>query len=344
MDQAPVTEKQFLRYSRTVGMTTMEGRGFYYPMDAAIAEDGRIYVPNRSLGYSLAPTTAIRVTVLNIEGEYFGRFASQGDGDGEFMWPTGIALDREGRVYITDELLHRVSVFDDSGTFLAKWGVPGTGPGEFDSPSGIAFDPDDNVLVADSRNNRVQRFKKDGTFVSAFGTHGSGDGELDLPWGITCNAGGDVLVADWGNDRVQRFSSEGRFSARYGESGSSDGQFVKPSSVAEDSDGYMYIADWGNERLQVLSPNGSFVQKLRGQATLSEWAEDFLRANTEEAEARSRADLEPDIEFFNDDPHEESAHIEKLFWAPVSVILDGAGKVYVTEGNRHRIQVFERAS
>ena len=50
------------------------------------------------------------------------------------------------------------------------------------------------------------------------------------------------------------------------------------------------------------------------------------------------------IEFFNDDPHEESSHIEKLFWSPVSVVLDDAGQVYVTEGNRHRIQVFERAS
>ena len=54
--------------------------------------------------------------------------------------------------------------------------------------------------------------------------------------------------------------------------------------------------------------------------------------------------MERDIEFFNDDPHEESSHIEKLFWAPVSVILDDDGRVYVTEGNRHRIQVFERAT
>ena len=69
-----------------------------------------------------------------------------------------------------------------------------------------------------------------------------------------------------------------------------------------------------------------------------------MSANTEEAEARARADLEPEIDFFNEDPHEESSHIEKLFWSPVSVVLDDAGRVYVTEGNRHRIQVFERAS
>jgi len=322
-------------------MTTMEGRGFYYPMDAAIAGDGRIYVVNRSLGYA---NRGIRVTVLNIEGEYFGTFGSIGSGDGQFIWPNGIALDRGGRVYVTDEFHHRISIFDDSGTFVTKWGVHGADRGELDGPSGIAFDLDDNVLLADTRNHRVQRFTKDGTFISAFGVAGSGDGEFNLPWGITSNGGGEVFVADWGNDRVQRFSPEGRFVARYGESGGGDGQLVKPSSVAVDSDGYMYVADWGNERLQVLSPDGAFVQKLRGQATLSEWAEDFLRTNTQEAEARSRADMEPDMEFFNDDPHEESSHIEKLFWAPVSVILDDVGRVYVTEGNRHRIQVFERTS
>jgi len=85
------------------------------------------------------------------------------------------------------------------------------------------------------------------------------------------------------------------------------------------------------------------MQKLRGEATDSTWAEDFLRINVEEAEARNRADLEPKIEFFNDDPHEESSHIEKLFWGPISLMLDDTGRLYVTEGNRHRIQVYERA-
>ena len=85
--------------------------------------------------------------------------------------------------------------------------------------------------------------------------------------------------------------------------------------------------------------------KTRGEATLSTWAENFLRINTEEADARSRADLEPDIDFFEqDDPHEESSHIEKYFWAPMSIKLDSSGRLYVTESNRHRIQVFQKNS
>lgn len=94
--------------------------------------------------------------------------------------------------------------------------------------------------------------------------------------------------------------------------------------------------------MQVLDADGRFVQKLRGEATESTWAEDFLRANSEEAEARGRANLEPEIEYFNDDPHEESSHIEKLFWGPVSIMLDSENRVYVTETHRHRIQVYSR--
>ena len=33
---------QLLEYRLTLGMTTMEGRGFYYPTDTAIAADGRM--------------------------------------------------------------------------------------------------------------------------------------------------------------------------------------------------------------------------------------------------------------------------------------------------------------
>ena len=165
---------------------------------------------------------------------------------------------------------------------------------------------------------------------------------MDLPWGITVGPKGDVYVADWRNDRIQRFSPSGEFLAEFGESGNGDGQFNRPTSVAVDTDGYMYMADWGNERVQILDSKGGFVQKLRGEATLSKWAEEFLNANTEEAEARARSNLEPVLDFVSGNPHEESSHIEKLFWGPASVKLDGAGRLYVTETNRHRVQVYQR--
>jgi DNA-binding beta-propeller fold protein YncE len=335
-----VQTRQIMKYSHTIGLSTMSGRGFYYPVDTAIGEDDRLYTVSRSLD---GDPRGIRVTIYDLDSEYFGTFSEYGEGDGQFIWPTGITRDPQGRTYVSDEFTNRITVFDQQGDYSHSWGTTGTGAGEIDGPSAIAFDSDENLLVVDHQNHRIQRYSQNGIFLSEFGSRGSGDGEFDLPWGITVSSAGDIYVADWHNDRIQRFSTGGNYIASYGESGRGDGQLFRPSSVAVDALGFVYVADWGNERVQIFDTEGGFVQTLRGEATDSKWAEAFLEINLEEAAARDNSNLEPDIEFFNDDPHEESSHIEKYFWAPTSVKLDSKGRMYVTESNRHRVQIYEKA-
>ena len=215
-----------------------------------------------------------------------------------------------------------------------------------DTPSGLAFDGQDNIYVADTYNNRVQKFTADGKFLlSISGAEPGTDVEqgVSLPWGLACDVQDNVYIADFGNDAIKKFSSGGEFLAAFGSSGRGEGQFTRPASVAVDGDGYIYVADWGNERVQVLDAAGNFVQLLRGEATISEWAANFLSINREEAAARATANLDMEIDYFIDDPHEESSHIEKYFWCPVSVKLDSQGRLYVTETNRHRIQIYQRA-
>ena len=333
------TTTPFLKYSFTVGMTAMDGRGFYYPTDTVFGRNGRLYVPNRGIP---RVERGVRILMCDVDGGYFGNFGYRGEDDGKFMWPSSGAVDSEGLLYFSDEYTHRISIFNESGEFVSKWGVHGSDEGDLDGPSGMAFDGEDNLYVSDTYNNRIQKFDKNGRFLVSFGSEGDGDGQLKLPWGLTVGDSEDLYVADWGNDRIQKFSPDGDLLASYGSSGRGDGQLYRPAGVAVDHDGYIYVADWGNERVQVLDPEGGFVIKLRGESTLSIWAANFLSVNVEEGKARAGANLEPDIEFFNDDPHEESSHIEKYFWAPMSVKLDDAGRLYVTEGNRHRIQVYER--
>ena len=339
---ATQSESKVLEYSLTVGLSVMEGRGFYYPVDTLPTSHGRLYVVNRSVD---GVDRGVRVTMCDINSEYYGTFGAAGDGDGQFVQACGIAEDSQGRIYIADEYANRISVFDLDGNFLTNWGTTGGAEGQLDGPSSLAIGANGTVYVSDSHNHRIQRFTASGVSIDSFGSHGTGDGEFDLPWGLTVATDGDVYVADWGNDRVQRFTASGEHVATYGSTGRGDGELRRPSSVAVDGSGLVYVADWGNERVQVFSPDGDLVQKLRGQATESEWAKIFFNVNKEEAAARSRADLEPDIDLYNpDDPHEESSHIEKLFWSPVSVKLDSEGRLYVTESNRHRIQIYQRAS
>ena len=327
------TKTDLLTYDRTLGLSVMEGRGFYYPADTVIGDNGRLYVVNRSLE---SVDRGVRVTVCDLDSEYYGTFGAYGDGDGQFVWLTSGAQSANGSIYLTDEYLHRVTAFDADGNFLQVWGTHGSAEGELDGPCGIAFDPADNLYVSDTYNNRVQKFTPSGVHLASIG-----EGVLSMPWGLTVAPNGDLYVADWGNDRIVRFTPNGEFVASYGEPGRAEGQLVKPASVAVDAHDNVYVADWGNERVQAFAPNGGLLQLLRGEATLSPWAVNFLSINREEGEARSRANLELDIDFFDpNDPHEVSSHIEKYFWSPMSVKLDGAGRLFVTESNRHRIQVY----
>jgi len=335
VDTKITTKNISLRYVKTVGVynNSSSGRGFAHPVDLTVSKNGRIFVLNRG--------RYCRIGVCNLEEEYLYEFGSLGDDDGQFRLASAIALDSQEHLYVADEAHNRITLFDSSGTFLGKWGGHGSGDGQLAGPSGLAFDSEDNVYVVDQNNNRVQKFTSEGGYLAQWGGPGDGDGQFNLPWGIALDFEGNVYVADWRNDRIQKFAPDGRFVAKFGESGDGDGQFHRPSSVAVDSEGYIYVADWGNERVQILAPDGSFLLGLRGQATLSVWAEEFLEANIDEKAPREKANLVSQLPPHLDTPYLTSAQTEPYFWGPV-VNLDGEGRLYVTETSRHRVQVYQR--
>ena len=332
MNDHSASASKILAYSHTIGLCVMEGRGFMFPVDTLISNTGRMHTISRA--YTPADSQK-RVTLYDINSEFYGIYGRFGEGIGEFKWPSAIAEDQQGNVYITDETLNRINIYTENGDPVGHWGTSGNSDGEMNGPAGISFDFNNDLYVTDHLNGRVQKYTKDGDYLLTFG-----EGDLNLPWGVHVSPNGSIYVADWGNHRIVRYSADGSILACYGSHGGGDGQFKNPSSVAVDTDGNIYVADWGNERVQILDSTGNFICSLRGEATISLWGQEFLDANYEEAEPRSRSNLEPDVSLFNGNPHEESAHIEKFFWGPTSVKLDNSGRLYVTESNRHRIQVY----
>ena len=333
-----------LDYVKTIGIVNngLNGRGFANPFDLAVNGDGRIFVLNRC---DPARASAIRVGVLTLDEDYLYEFGDgAGNGGTQFRWPVCIAFDSQDNLYITDEVHQRVTVFDAEGNFLRKWGSPGSGDGEFNGPAGIAVGPDDSVYVVEQHNARVQRFTRDGEFLGKWGSQGSGPSQFNLPWGADTDSAGNVYVADWRNDRIQKFTADGEFLAAFGSSGGGEGQLQRPTSVAVDEEGYIYVADWGNERVQVLGPEGNFQLLLRGEATVSKWAEEYFAANPEEWAERQTSDLIPHLPPHLNTPYHISSQTEPYFWGPVAVSLDQEGRLYVVETNRHRFQVYQKRS
>ncbi|MBH74680.1 MAG: hypothetical protein CL896_02670 [Dehalococcoidia bacterium] len=333
---------KILKYQRTLGMTVMEGKGFYAPNDMSLAPNGRIYVLNRSI--DIARGMGIRI--CDSEDGFFGSFGKFGSDPGDFNWPSAIASGLDSQIYVADEYKHKIMTFSPKGDFIREWGVYGKKKGELDTPSGVVVDRDNNLVVSDTYNHRVQIFDTMGVFLKSFGKEGSGDGELNMPWRLSIDLDSNIYVADWGNDRISIFDSQGKYLKSHGMSGSGDGQLFRPAQAVSDSSGNIYVCDWGNERIQVLDKEGHFIEQNRGESQVSPWAQNFLNVNNEESDARDKANLEKmDIPFMDPrDRHEVSSHIEKYFWAPMSLAISEDEQLFVLESNRHRIQIFEMQS
>ncbi len=332
-------------YVKTIGIVNNgnNGRGFANPYDIAFRPDGRIFVLNRC---DPARASAIRVGVCNLDEDYLYEFGNgYGQDDGQFIWPVAMVFDSHNHLFITDEYNNRVCVYDADGKFVSQWGEGGSDLGKFDGPAGIAIDSQDNVYIADQQNGRVQKMTTDGALIAAWGEPGSGNGQFDLPWGVGVGPDDSVYVADWRNDRVQKFSPDGDYLQTIGSSGRGFGELSRPAGVAVDSDGVIAVADWGNERIQVFAPDGSPKTTLRGQATVSKWAEDYYSSNPEEWELRQISDLVPeDLPEHLQTPYHTSSQVEPYFWGPVAVRLDANDRMYVVETNRHRFQVYQKSS
>lgn len=329
------------KYIKTLGFNSNQpvGRGFNYPYDIDFSSDGRIFLVNRMGGLN---SRGVRIQIFTFDEEWLSEFGTgPGNGDDQFTIPVCIAINKKDDVFITDEYLNEVKVFDKHGSFLRKWGNGENGTYSLKGPAGIDHGPDGTVFVVEQYSNKISKFSDDGSYISSWGEEGSAPGQLNLPWGLTVDNRGSVFVADWRNDRIQKFTQDGEYICSYGKSGTGEGEFHRPSSVAVDSKGYIYVADWGNERVQVLDPDGDFCQLLKGEATLSKWAEEWLEVNPDEYDLRKNSDL--DIKQLPDHlktPYHIASQTEPIFWGPVSVMIDDKDQLFVTEHSRHRIQVY----
>ena len=176
---------RIFNYSHTVGRREYKGSGFRHPIAFALGKDGVVYVLSRAHEETVWYEGGRRVTMLTLKEEFVGEFGKYGDGDGEFRWPTSIALDSQQNLYLSDEWLRRVSIYDPRGNFLSKWEVPSPNADTPGAPTNLVFDGDDNLYVVDRTGNCVQVFTKDGKFLHRFGSQGTGPGQFDMPWGIS---------------------------------------------------------------------------------------------------------------------------------------------------------------
>jgi sugar lactone lactonase YvrE len=142
----------------------LEGNGSEHVLGARGAEQGQFNFPTSVAVHGkelwVADTLNFRVQRFDLDGHRFlEEFGRLGDAPGEMPRTKGVAIDRSGRLWITDGHLDRISFYDRDGAFLMSIGGTGIGPGEFAFPAGIAVHDDGRVAVVDSLNRRIQVFR-----------------------------------------------------------------------------------------------------------------------------------------------------------------------------------------
>ena len=142
-------------------------------------------------------------------------------------YPTGVAVDGAGNVYIADCNNNRIRKVNSSGIISTIAGDGNIGNGgdgglatiaNIVSPSGVAIDGVGNVYIADAGNSRVRKVDTIGIIKTIAGNGSAsfgGDGSaaiyasLKYPSGVAIDGVGNVYIADAGNNRIRKVNSRG---------------------------------------------------------------------------------------------------------------------------------------
>jgi DNA-binding beta-propeller fold protein YncE len=201
---------------------------------------GRLLVTDTALG---------AVFRFDRAGRRMDVFGSQGSS--QLVTPLGLAVARDGTVYVADAGRRQIVAYEESGTPKRTYGQAG----ELSNPTGVAVSPDQTRLfVADSREHRIAVFDiVDGTLLQTFGRKGRGEGELFFPTSVIFSREGELCVVDQMNARIVVYTEAGEFVDSFGEEGTSFGRFVRPKDIAIDEAGLIYVTDAAFGNVQIFA-------------------------------------------------------------------------------------------
>ncbi len=307
---------------------TGSGARFTSPSGVAVDGSGNVYVADAGNDTVRKVTPAGAVTTVAGLAETDGSTDGTGS-EARFHYPSGVASDGSGNVYVADAGNHTIRKVTSSGVVTTLAGLASTygsedGPGSearFYRPKGVAVDGSGNVYVTDSENHTIRKVTPSGvvsTLAGQAGTYGSVDGtgseaRFHQPGGVAVDGSGNVVVADSLNHTIRKVTPAGVVTTLAGlaqSRGSADGtgsgaRFSGPGGLSVDPSGNVYVADVGNHTIRKVTPAG-VVTTLAGLAG----------------------------SYGNEDGTASAAR----FFYPSGVAADGSGNLYVADRGNHTIR------
>jgi sugar lactone lactonase YvrE len=209
-----------------------------------------------------------------------GTIGSSGDGGpatSAQLYPTGVAVDAAGNLFIADNSGSRIRKVSPDGiiTTVAGGGI-GIGSNADGGPAtsaqltpvGVAVDAAGNLFIAEGGS--IRKVSPAGIITTIAGTDigGSGLFHIAFPSGVTVDAAGNLFFSDGGNHRVFKVSPDGIITTvagtgpmppfgvgGFGGDGgpAASAQLNFPWGLAVDAAGNLFIADTNNQRIRKVT-------------------------------------------------------------------------------------------
>lgn len=183
-------------------------------------------------------------------------------GRGRLGMPAGIAIDKEGTVFVADTLQKKVFGYDQTGALKVAIGKKE----EFVRPTGLAINKLlGRLYVVDTKGHKIKVYSTAGEHLFDFGKRGTAEGEFNFPSNVAIDRrNGNVVVVDTQNFRVQVFNKDGEFIFKFGGPGDGPGSFARPKGVGIDSEGHIYVADSAFSNFQIFDEKGQVRMFIGG--------------------------------------------------------------------------------
>jgi sugar lactone lactonase YvrE len=119
------------------------------PNDVLVAPDGSIFIAEGHNAQFLdAPGTGGigRISKFAPDGKFIKSWGSWGYGTSQFRGPHALAMDSQGRLFVSDRGNRRIQIFTQDGAHVATWY-------QFSRVSGLAIDAKDTLYAIDSESD-----------------------------------------------------------------------------------------------------------------------------------------------------------------------------------------------
>jgi uncharacterized protein (TIGR03437 family) len=222
------------------------------PTGLALDAAGNLYIADTD-NYRIRKVTAATGVITTVAGT--GKVGPAKDGgpatQAELQLPVGLAVDRNGVLYIGDRREGRIRRVGPDGVISTLAGTGTLGYDGDDKPAkdariGITgfmtTDADGNLYFADSSNHRIRKVTIATGIISTVAGAGvagrGGDGgdpklaQLNFPYDVALDGAGNLYIADWGNWLIRKVQATAGIRAVAGVSAASFvGTGIAPESI-----------------------------------------------------------------------------------------------------------------